>query len=812
MKKAKNTIACILALATLLALASCTGASAPASETPSDTPSAPSVPIEHAYTETTLPVDASGATKLNYSGGRLYFDRTSSPGGVGIVSVAPDGSDEQTAWERVYLPTEIDDSNVGSFGYTLSGFTADADGNLFIVSRFVYPDENNPNVTAYRDELIKVSPDGEELYAYDLMELPDGEPIYITSVETDVAGNAYLLDAGKACVYVFDGVSGELKFTVTEEAGTQINEMTRSNDGEIIYIAMTYRQVPDQPGAYSGAYLLKTIDFARGAASDGTTSEDPDKYFMNVFAGSGDYSFYYKPDKEILGFKLASMTDETVMSFMNSDLDPYEFGALTAGENGEFFMAKLFGNLSNGDVQKALSISRLVPNPDAALGDKTLLKLSAPYLDPLTMNAVLEFNKKSKTARIETLDYNFDTTRFDLDILSDDPPDLFSISYTYGDFNTLKYITKGVFGDLNPLLDADEDVSRDDLYANVLEASSFGGRMYFISPFFRVNTLAGKQSIFGDVSSITPGELISIADKHPDADIYSAAYSQVSGQELWMQQALTGVSRYVNVETGEVSFDSPEFIEQLQLSGRMPPAVDFSSFAIDDFEVYTRNYVDAHKEDKQLLEAVNIDSPRAARALETDLFGEPVAFVGFPSYGEGGGVIEPVALYAVSASSKHPEEAWSFIASMLAEDFEPKINAGVYYVMNHYVKREVLSLNKNVFERRAREEMIPLAERDLSDGVTVHEFLLQLVAAYIVPSLNDLDMTLPKYKNYALTEEDIARVRDAIEGASILAISDNTARNIVNEELGAFYAGAKTAEETAKIIQSRVSLYVSEQG
>lgn len=39
---------------------------------------------------------------------------------------------------------------------------------------------------------------------------------------------------------------------------------------------------------------------------------------------------------------------------------------------------------------------------------------------------------------------------------------------------------------------------------------------------------------------------------------------------------------------------------------------------------------------------------------------------------------------------------------------------------------------------------------------------------------------------------------------------DQNIANIINEESGAFFAGQKSAEETARIIQNRVSVYIGE--
>ncbi|MDR2421511.1 MAG: hypothetical protein LBD49_05375 [Oscillospiraceae bacterium] len=796
----KKRAALLLTAFLCLSLASCAREAAPVTSAPSGEPSAPPVPLEHAYTETELPVDAKGASLFAYFGGKLYYDKQGAPGGASIISASLDGSEEAAVWRREVAAPYSE----ASPGYTLSCFSVDGEGNIFTVSSFAYPDENDPNVMAYREELIKTSPDGAELYACDLASLPGGEPSAITAVETDGAGNVYLFDEGKGCLYVFDGASGEPKFTVTEPAGTQIAAMALANDGQILYIALTYSQPPDAPGVYIPSYVMKTIDFAAGTATEGEAYDASDGvYFTKIYAGSGDYAFYFMNGAEMFGFKLGEMAAETVLSFMNSDLDPYEYSysEFIAIEDSGFIAPKLDAS------HKARSVSRLTPNPDATLGGKTVLRLSTLYLDSLTTVAVLGFNKSSETARVEVRDFKYDTTQFDLDLMGKDPPDILCLSQVPSD---MKYISKGVFADLCPYLDADETISRGDLFGNVLEALSVDGKLYSVAPFFTVSTMAGKQSVFGDITSITPDELLAVADKYPDAAIYASALGSVSGQEAWMQHTLQALSRYVNIETGEVSFDSPEFIAQLKLSERMPPAVDTSLLSsVEAWNEFLENYRNAHRENKQLLESVYIYNPRAARTLETDLFEEPVAFVGIP--GAGGGTISPGARYAVSASSENPEAAWSFISSMLAENFEPDfLGSGSIFIMNREVKQELLPLNRNIFERRAREEMTPLAERPSSDGIEIAEFLSMQLVAYVVPSLDELDMTLPKYQNYALTEEDISRVRDAIEGASELMSSDSTMLGIAFEELGAFYAGAKTAEDTARIIQSRAALYVSE--
>jgi hypothetical protein len=774
-------------------------------ETPSEVPGTPPPPLEHAYTETVLPARVDGASFYDYAAGKVYFDdQISSPGSPRLISVSPDSPEETTLWSR-----ESPEPYSELFtGYSVTGFAACEDGGAFVVSRYVYPDPDNVNLASVKDELVRVSPDGAELYAFDLSELPDGAPSMIYGIETDSADNIYLLDLGKQCIYAFDGASGAWKFTASENI--YIDSITRANDGNIVYMTADYVASPDNPERFVPAYTMKTLDFASGKVSGESSAAPGELTFYGVFAGAGEHSFYSQQGStKLFGFD-DTMTPETVIDFVHSDIDISYLYMFAAAENGEFLAVKRDG----GGIKR--SLVRLVPNPDATLGGKALLRLSTPYLDEVTHNAVLEFNRTSKLARIEITEFSNDITKFDLDIMSKDPPDLFSFATGSGlnfdsggvasGLNIVKYISKGVFADLYPYLDADDGISRDDLFSNILDATATGEKLYLITPFFSIATLAGKQSIFGDTGSITPEELEAIADKYPDAAIYDELFRFYDGQEAWMRKMLRSLSRFVDLSTGETRFDSPEFIAQLKLSERMPPMRDFTD--IDYTEYAEHGYAQLRRDNEVLLEAVALTSPRDARTLETDLFGEPVALVGYPTYGENGGVISPVAEYAVSSASKNPEAAWSFIASTLAEDFEPKFRSGTVQIMSRNVKEECFALNKNVFERRAAEEMKPLTERAV-ENLTLSEFKVML-ATYPAQSLDDFDMTLPKFQSYALTETDIARVRAAIEGATTLSSGDSTVENIVNEELGAFYAKVKTAEETARLIQSRVALYVSE--
>lgn len=65
---------------------------------------------------------------------------------------------------------------------------------------------------------------------------------------------------------------------------------------------------------------------------------------------------------------------------------------------------------------------------------------------------------------------------------------------------------------------------------------------------------------------------------------------------------------------------------------------------------------------------------------------------------------------------------------------------------------------------------------------------------------------------YAMTEDEFNLFMRVYENCNSVTAYNQEINNIINEETAAFFDGQKTAEETAKIIQDRVSLYVAEKG
>ena len=64
---------------------------------------------------------------------------------------------------------------------------------------------------------------------------------------------------------------------------------------------------------------------------------------------------------------------------------------------------------------------------------------------------------------------------------------------------------------------------------------------------------------------------------------------------------------------------------------------------------------------------------------------------------------------------------------------------------------------------------------------------------------------------YALTQEQGDEVVALVEGTDRVWNSDSAIMDTITAEAEAFFAGQKTAQEVAKLVQSKLTIYVNEQ-
>ena len=64
---------------------------------------------------------------------------------------------------------------------------------------------------------------------------------------------------------------------------------------------------------------------------------------------------------------------------------------------------------------------------------------------------------------------------------------------------------------------------------------------------------------------------------------------------------------------------------------------------------------------------------------------------------------------------------------------------------------------------------------------------------------------------YNLEPEQVQQIRDLIESTTKVADYNQEILDIVSEQAAPFFAGQKSAEEVARLVQSKANIYVNEQ-
>ena len=64
---------------------------------------------------------------------------------------------------------------------------------------------------------------------------------------------------------------------------------------------------------------------------------------------------------------------------------------------------------------------------------------------------------------------------------------------------------------------------------------------------------------------------------------------------------------------------------------------------------------------------------------------------------------------------------------------------------------------------------------------------------------------------YAMTQEQADKLMELIENTTKVQDYNSAIYDIVTEQSAAFFAGQKSAEEVAKLVQSKANIFVNEQ-
>lgn len=381
-------------------------------------------------------------------------------------------------------------------------------------------------------------------------------------------------------------------------------------------------------------------------------------------------------------------------------------------------------------------------------------------LDFRVQTAIREWNMENPQCPIEIVDYSVyasgddkraSTMKLTTDIVAGNLPDLYDFSLSSVDtvLSSATFARRGLLVDLYPFLDADPELSREDLIPGVLSGMEIKGSLYEFVPQYTLVTTLASTNVVGTDEILDYPSLMQIVNT---SDLYESVFDK-SYDRMFLLGNVVNASgkKLVDWDKGECYFDSAYFRNLLEVFRMMPEKAE---------ETDNLMYQDAEERTHLLYYFPSNDLWMAS--VGPRAFGEEYCFPGLPEIGN---VIYPTSCYGISSLSQHKEECWRFLRQFWTEDYEMQ-----FFLTPRY------------------------------DGLT----------ASIDRSWEQIGEYAQQFHPHGV--EAMNRLVDIIEHTQNVYRHDQQIWEIVYRETGAYFAGEKSVEETMQQIQARASLYMAEQG
>lgn len=495
-----------------------------------------------------------------------------------------------------------------------------------------------------------------------------------------------------------------------------------------------------------------------------------------LYPSAGSYSFCYMDSSTLYGYDVATQTTTKLAMLINCDIDESTLRSAYMDENDEIIC--LLSDYSSDKTE----LARVKQVDAASLPQVTTLRLACNYISQDLRTQVLNFNRANKDVRIEVVDYSqFNTeddysagvTKLNTEIISGNVPDIF----VSDQLPIEQYGAKGLLYDLYTLIDADGELSRESFIPNILKAMESDGKLYSIASSFGIMSLVGNADVVGEEMGWTLQEMMDVINAHPEVQ-YVLDPGSTKAAILQTMLALN-LNEYVDWATGECSFNSQDFIDMLDFLKIFPEEFTYDDPGTGPYELMS--------DGRQLLLQYDLRDFVDYQTCIVSTKGEAV-FKGYPTAEGVGNVLSYAdSPLCISTACKAPEEAWRFISSLLDEDSdEIEYFSGLPINARAYDAAEAEAMKKETYKDEETGEVKEWPRRTVGWG----DFTIDI---------------------YAMTKEEAQALRELINSTDRSTAYDKNVMNIVSEELQSFFSGAKSAEDTARLIQDRVGIYVNEQ-
>ncbi len=612
--------------------------------------------------------------------------------------------------------------------------------------------------------------EGELVCLFDMEETLSKNGDDTLPLDMELGDDGSIITLTNKAVYVFDE-EGNLKYDCEAE-GVFLN-LQKCSDGNIYIRGISA----------AGAGFVRRLDTSKLNLLNAFENVPTDILGIGFTNYVGCFAFY---DKDALyTYNITQNKKTKVLDWSSADLEGVAVSAVSALRKGVYAVTGGY----NGD-------NRLfyITESDEESDKKTIVL--ATFMRNAGLNsAVNEYNSNQSDYRIKIKEYYSSCandsvkeigekfSRMMMDCLGDNKPDIIDLSiiYTYSSdtASVADLISQGYLVDLTEYINKSDSVNIDDYDKNLLELFMKGDKIAAIPHDFTIYTLAVDSDEFGSAHGWTTDDFIDYYNAHSEDELMPG----VDRDTLMKYLVFHNIESFVDYDAGKCEFGKNEFRKIMEF--------------IKDYPEKNENFNPLRAGVK--IKEAEIFATYYKQYFDFTLFRNKTNYIGFPTI-DGHPFIEIApspdsSALAICTVSDNKEAAWSFIEFYLGKKFFD-VNIDRIEFLNRYSSYYGIPTNKN--------QLSELMEGLRKDGGIMGNIPDEHVKEWNEKNEPDL------YHRQPYTDEEVEEFYKMLEDSETVKPQSRLIYRIIEEEAGAYFADAKSIDETIKVINSRVQIYLDE--
>ena len=376
-----------------------------------------------------------------------------------------------------------------------------------------------------------------------------------------------------------------------------------------------------------------------------------------------------------------------------------------------------------------------------------------------------------------------DSEKLNLDILAGNVPD---IIIPVRSTPMMSYINKGMCADMYEFIDNDPELSRDSFYDIIYSTYERDGKLYQFAADTTLSSWVAKDKNVNGKDMWTFNEFLELYNSVPDDVIFSDYLNQI---ELAYAFFSTGLSDFVDYKNGTCDFENGVFYDILNAIKSMPyESYRWTGLTEEERNNYYFYAPELFRNDKVMVSSDYISSTLDLMMIMYKFGFEDITFMGYPTpFGDKHAFNLHSTEFTITQQSQAKDGAWEFIKYYISDDIQIASTQ-----MGLSTKKDTL---KKQFDH-------------------INSFYLYFNQQGVI-SAENYELTEDEMKSmnltpFELTDEHFAIIENLMNATNKQCSFDEELWKIAYDEITAFVGSTKTAEDTAKIIQNRASVYLSE--